>query len=375
MSLSPSEHSLVMAVLERGPVARQELLKSLDLSAPSLTRLSKRFLDLGVFTEIKNMDAFQDLSLPVGRPPKGYVINPEHGHILGFKLTGRNVYGVLTDLQGTELQALQVPLDSARPEHVVQVLIEATESLRTPGLRGVGISLGGSVAEDGTVLRAPFLGWNNVDLKAWLEEAMNVPVTMENDVVALAEGLRLFGVAKQEPNFALVTIGAGIGHALVVRGQVVKPTENGLGLGGHIPLYDGGSCCEMGHRGCSQAMLTMGSMTAQFAVLEGREVTYQELLDLAAEGDDAAWTIVKASARALGRMLAMSANMSTFNVVVLGGEGTGLWQVSEEEILHELQRYRDPEAEPVQVLVDENGFDSWAQGASAVALLEYLKGL
>ncbi len=84
---------------------------------------------------------------------------------------------------------------------------------------------------------------------------------------------------------------------------------------------------------------------------------------------------MKASARALGRMLAMSANMSTFNVVVLGGEGTGLWQVAEEEILHELQRYRDPEAEPVQVLVDENGFGSWAQGSSAVALLEYLEGL
>ncbi len=375
MALSPSERTLVMGVLEQGPVSRHELLKTLDLSAPSLTRLSKRFLDSGVFTEIKNIDAGQDEGLPVGRPSKGYEINAAHGQVIGVKLTDTNAYGVLTDLTGRVLESTEVPLPGKTPSDVVGVVVDLVESMRTPEVLGLGVALGGYVTTEGVVTRARFLGWRDVDLKKLLENALGLPVTVENDVIALADGLRLFGVAKEESDFALVTIGAGVGHALVLRNQVVRTEQSGLGLGGHIPLDDSGPCCEVGHKGCSQAMLSTGAMTAQLAAVLGHEVSYEELLHMAEEGEGAAWAIVEASARSLGRMLAINANLSAFNVVVLGGEGTGLWDVAEEHVLAELERYRDPESAPMQVLVDQSGFGAWALGAAAVALQTYLNNL
>ena len=375
MALSPNERALVMAVLERGPVPRQELLTELDLSAPSLTRLSKRFTDLGLFTEIQDMDAFEEQSVAVGRPSKGYQLNPHHGKVIGVKVTGQSAYGVLTDPAGEVLASATASFGDSCPETVARAVEQVTEELGAEGLLGLGVAIGGQVSGKGVVERAPFLGWRDVDLKGLLQGRVNAAVTVENDVVALAEGLRLFGVAREEPDFALITIGAGVGQALVLRNRVVRSAESGLGLGGHIPLDGMGPYCELGHRGCSQAMLTMASMKAQLASVLGREVSYLELLDQAEQGLPAPSAIVKASARALGRMIATSANLSASNVVVLAGEGTGLWQVAGEEALAEVARYRDPEARPLRILVDETGFESWALGAAASALLSYLRSL
>ncbi len=395
MVLSPNERDLVMAVLERGPVARQELLTELDISAPSLTRLSKRFVDLGVFTEIPNMDAFQDQSLAVGRPSKGYQLNPDHGRVIGVKLTGHNAYGVLTDLTGNLLGEAETHFDNSHPKTVVNAILQVTQELSPDNLLGLGVALGGQVSDQGVVERAPFLDWRNVDLKTLLQdrinteatnteatntetikaETTNIQVTVENDVVALAEGLRLFGVAREEPDFALITIGAGVGQALVVQNRVVRSAESGLGLGGHIPLDGTGPYCDLGYRGCSQAMLTIGSMTAQLEAALDKKLSYAQLLQQAEQGAPAPSAIVEGSARALGRMIATTANLSASNVVVLGGEGTGLWQVAKDQVVAEALRYRDPESLPLQILVDQAGFQSWALGAAASALLTYLRSL
>jgi predicted NBD/HSP70 family sugar kinase len=296
---------------------------------------------------------------------------------IGVKITGDGVYGALTDLRAGALDAAERPLPGHGTADVVGAIREVVREL-TPAsgaVAGLGVSIGGNVADGRTVTRAPFLEWREVALADELERILGLPVTVENDVTALAVAQQWFGPVRGTPAFAVVTIGAGVGYGLVVHDRVVTTPDTGLGLAGHFPLDPNGPLCAAGHRGCSSAMLSIPGITGQLAVALGRTVPYEEAIELAAQGDPAAVAVAEAAGRALGRMIAAVANLAMVDTVVLSGEGVGLWPVVESAARTALAAQRDGEASPVRIHVDGAGFDAWARGAAAVAIQASLASL
>jgi len=363
-AVSSSSHELARAVLIHGPIARSELGRRLGLSPASLTRLSKPFLDRGLFVE-----AAEEHDGTVGRPARPLDVRVGAGRFIGVKLTGDDVFGVRTDLRATELAAAQRALAGHSLDEVVRQVTAVVLELDGPdGVSALGVCIGGSVAGGKVVRRAPFLGWHDVDLAGALEARLGLPVTIENDVVALTTAEQWFGAGRGTPNFAVLTIGVGVGYGLVVNDRVIVTPDSGLGLGGHIPLDANGPICPEGHRGCSRAMLTSSSVCGQVGIALGREVDYDEVLRLAAEGNPAAASVVLATGRALGRMIAVIANIAMLDTLVLAGEGIGLWPLVAAEATAAARRDRDPDAAPLRIEVDDAGVSSWARGAAATAI-------
>lgn len=360
--LTGSERALAREVLIHGPIARSALTTRLGLSPASLTRLAKPFLDRGLLVEL---DDSADGS--VGRPVRPLDIAPGLGSFAGVKLTGDAIHAVITGPRADVLAQASRPLERREPGEVARQVAEVLADLSRDTLVGVGVALGGSVIE-GTVEFAPFLGWEGVEFAPLLEREVGVPVSVENDLIALAEAERWFGRGRGMPGFVVITIGAGVGYALVANGEVVRTREAGLGLGGHIPLSEGGPVCVEGHRGCSQAMLTSGSIAAQVSAALQKPVGYDEVLVLAAEGAPAAVAVIDAAAAALGRFIALAANLTFQPAVVLAGEGIGLFPLAEERVRTAIAADRDPRSDPVEVHIDDSGFLAWARGAAAVAI-------
>jgi predicted NBD/HSP70 family sugar kinase len=146
-------------------------------------------------------------------------------------------------------------------------------------------------------------------------------------------------------------------------------------LGGHVPLDSDGPVCGSGHRGCSDAMLTESSIRAQVSGRLGRPVDYDEVLALAAAGEPDALAVLRSSGRALGRLVALVANIAMLDTVVLSGEGIGLWRVVSNEVIEAARNDRDAEASELQISVDDAGVSSWARGAAAVAIQRTLARL
>ncbi|MGU3645435.1 ROK family protein [Microbacterium sp. C23T] len=360
--LTDSERALARAVLIHGPIARSALTTRLGLSPASLTRLAKPFLDRGYLVEL---DDLADGS--VGRPVRPLDVAPGLGSFAGVKITGDAIEVVVTDVRAGLLAQRTLPLDTHEPAMVAVRIAEAIRALDIDSLVGVGVALGGAV-DAGVVRYAPFLEWEDVAFASLLEQHLGVPVALENDLVALAEAERWFGLGRGISGFVVLTIGAGVGYGLVVGGEVVRTAEAGLGLGGHIPLSDNGPLCQAGHRGCSQAMLTSGSIAAQVSAALQRPVSYDEVLALAAAGEPAAVTVVDAAADALGRFIAVAANLTFQTAAVLAGEGIGLYAIGEDRVRAAISAGRDPRAEPVRLFVDDSAFTAWARGAAAVAI-------
>ncbi|MBF4579624.1 ROK family transcriptional regulator [Frigoribacterium sp. VKM Ac-2530] len=368
--LGESGRELVREVLIHGPIARAELGRRLGLSPASLTRLSKPFLDRGLFVE-----GAVELAGAVGRPAKPLDVRVDLQRFVGIKLTGDQALGVLTDLRAKALGEHVADLAGHSPEEVVEALAAVVEALAGSGgdvadIAGVGVSIGGKVTGQQVVLRAPFLEWREVDLGGMLSRRLGLPVVVENDVVALTEAERWFGLGRGIDDFAVVTTGAGVGYGLVIHGRQVITPDTGLGLGGHFPLDPTGPICADGHRGCSTAMLSTTSMCASAAVGLGRLVSYEELLALAASGNAVAVQVVGTAGRSLGRMIAAVANLTMVGTVVLSGEGIGLVDVpvAASELRAGIAADRDPDASEVRVLTGDADFGAWARGAAAVAV-------
>jgi predicted NBD/HSP70 family sugar kinase len=362
--LAGPSRELAREVLIHGPISRAELGRRLGLSPASLTRLSKPFLDRGLF-----VDGPENLERSVGRPAKPLDVRVDAQRYVGIKITGDEALGVSTNLRADPLGSVSVVLASHSVDDVVAAIRQVVEALGgTAELSAVGISIGGKVTDSRVVARAPFLGWRDVDLGGLVSEDLGLPVTVENDVVALVAAEHWFGVAKGVENFALITTGAGVGYGLVIHNRSVVTADTGLGLGGHFPLDPTGPLCIDGHRGCSTAMLSIPSMCASAQIGLGHDVMYTELLQLATEGNPVAVAVVDSAARALGRMLAATTNLTMVDTVVLSGEGIALVEVALDAIHAAVAADRDPDAAPVRLLVDDSGFSAWARGAAASAI-------
>ncbi|AEG45137.1 ROK family transcriptional regulator [Isoptericola variabilis] len=368
-TLGPTSRELARLVLVHGPISRAELGRRLDLSPASLTRLSKPFLERGLFVESAAEHGL------TGRPTRPLDVRVDAARFAGVKVTGDAAFGVVTDLRSTPLASAERALPGHAPEEVVRLvaqlvreLVAVSDGASDAPLTGLGVSVGGNVEGGRVVTRAPFLGWRDVLLADLLEGETGLPTTVENDVTALTTAEQWFGPARDVSSFAVVTIGAGVGYGLVVADRVIVTPDTGLGLGGHVPLDPDGPRCPDGHPGCSTAMLAAPSIAASAGAALGREITYDEVLRLAAAGDPAATAVTEASGRALGRLLGHIANLALVDTIVLSGEGIGLWDVVGDVARERLDADRDPEATPVTLHVDDSGFVAWARGAAATAI-------
>ena len=173
---------------------------------------------------------------------------------------------------------------------------------------------------------------------------------------------------------AVIIVVVSIGSAKVA-GEVVRTPDATTGTGGHIPLDPYGPVCSDGHRGCAQAMLSSGSITAQVSAALGHAVDYDETLRLAASDHPAARAVVDAAGTALGRFITLAANLSLQSAVVLSGEGIGLFRVAEPAVREAIAAGRDARATPIDIHVDESGFRAWARGAAAVAIQHSMAGI
>ena len=370
--LAGAAHSIALEVLLDGPLPRSELARRLDLSAGSLTRLSKPLLDAGLLVETRGV-----CDPASGRLTRPLDVDDTRDGFVGVKLTADTAYAVLTTLRAEVVASRELALADRSAGTVagtVAALVADLGRVDPRPVRAVGVSLGGRVGADGVVTSARYLGWEDVPLGGALEDLLGVPVVVDNDVLSLTRAEQWFGSARRCRHFAVVVVGVGIGYGLVVHDRVVDRPDSGVGLLGHHPLDPHGPLCPAGHAGCAEAVLTTGALTARAGLALRRPVSVEELLDLAERGEPLARRVVDDAARALGTLLAAVGNFTMPERVVLSGENARLAEVGREALAAGLRAGRNPHADELPVDVQLTGFTEWARGAAVTAIRTFVLG-
>ncbi|MFF0011040.1 ROK family protein [Streptomyces sp. NPDC005374] len=368
LPLSTGERSVAIEVLVHGPLSRTELARRLDLSAGSLTRLTKPLIESGLLIEVP--EAGTPAEVRQGRPSQPLDVVAESRSFIGFKITEDMVYGVVTTLRSEIVARLDRPLADRDPARVADLLAEMTAELaRThPRLAGIGIGVGGLVQERAVVGESPFLHWRDVPLGELVEERTGLPVVVENDVSALVEAETWFGAGRGLDRFVVLTIGAGIGYGLVLGGRRVPYAEEDRGFGRHWIIDPDGPLTPDGARGSAVSLLAIPSIRYQVMAATGRDHTYEEILALAAAGESMPARVIEEAGRALGVLVAQIANFAMPQKILLAGEGVGLMDVAGRTVEDTIRAHRHPLAAPIDLETKVSDFHDWARGAAVLAI-------
>jgi glucokinase len=196
-------------------------------------------------------------------------------HAVGIDIGGTKIAGALVDESGVILKELRVssPIDDSSQmiEAISSVIDQLTGDSK---VIGVGVAAAGFLSVDREIMyHAPNIAaWRNEPLKSRIESKTSYPVLLENDANAAGWAEFRFGAGKDVQSLIMLTIGTGVGGAIISEGRLLK---GGFGIGGelgHVLSVPGGRVCGCGLRGCLE---TYASGTA--LLLAARKLAASDL--------------------------------------------------------------------------------------------------
>ena len=131
--------------------------------------------------------------------------------------------------------------------------IDACFSFTGQEADSVGIGIAAQVDLEGVVKSSPNLGWKNFPLKKKLEEKLNLPVFVTNDVRAATWGEYCYGSGKGINDLAVLFVGTGVGGGVISGGNLLVGCSNTGAELGHITLIYDGRKCRCPNSGCLEA--------------------------------------------------------------------------------------------------------------------------
>jgi glucokinase len=174
-------------------------------------------------------------------------------------------------------------------------------------LAGVGIGASGPIDTPSGIIQNPgTLPWfSGFDFRGALRAALGVPVFVENDAVTAALGEHRYGAGRGCDRLLVVTLGTGIGVALLEDGQPFRDVKGQHPECGHLPVLPGGPRCYCGITGCWEMLASRGNLEARVErALGSRDLNKAERL-LAEGADEGLRVVFRDYGSALGRGLAV----------------------------------------------------------------------
>jgi N-acetylglucosamine repressor len=372
--------NLILNILRRqGPLSRTQLTEISGLSVGAISQITSDLLDESWIIEIGEGD------YTGGRRQMMLRLNPTAGYVVGLKLMENRIVGAVADLEATVLKYFESRATSDHTPTVVsaalaQAVERALDDVDIPREKvlGVGIGLAGVIdCEAGIVRYSPFFQWKDVPLADLLAMRLNLPVHLENDVNTLTITEQLFGPGHDVADFAVVTVGRGIGMGIVVNYQLYQGTHGGAGELGHITIDPNGPVCKCGKRGCLEALAADPAVlrAVEMALAKGAHSsivlppTMEEVTQAAEQGDSLAQETLARAGYYLGMGLAVVINMLCPALIIVSGEGVAAGDHRLQPMFEAMREHTfNGLLDNVQIMVKPTDDQTWARGAAGLVV-------
>lgn len=208
--------------------------------------------------------------------------------------------------------------------------------------------------------------WYNVPLADWLEAATGYPTTVANDANCAGLGETLFGAGRPFRNLIMLTLGTGVGGAIILDGQLFVGPSGTAGELGLITLYPDGPPCNSGNRGSLEQYVSVQ------AVQRRTGLDPAELGQRAIAGDQTAIAFWQEFGRDLGAGLASLIYVLTPEAVIIGGGISASADFFLPSAWDEIERRVMPTSrQDLQLLKAELGNQAGMAGAAQLAWQKY----
>lgn len=257
---------------------------------------------------------------------------------IGVDMDRAEIKGALVSDRGEIVRDLSVQISEEAPDAILAQLIELVRNLLDSGVsvEGIGVGVPGLVnRETGKVELLPNLpGLSGSDITSEVSRATSLPVTLDNDANMAAYGELQVGAARGLRDVFCVWIGSGIGAGIIIDGKIYRGATGFAGEFGHMTIDPEGLECACGNIGCLETVASAPNIVrrtrerlyrdrtsslSRLALPRDRELTVEDIVHEAREGDEMAQVMLERTGRFLGVALATVVNLLNVEMITLGG--------------------------------------------------------
>ncbi|HEV7474068.1 MAG TPA: ROK family protein [Pyrinomonadaceae bacterium] len=303
-------------------------------------------------------------------------------NFIGIELSGSKLRAATVSHEGVIGERREAKLQA---DGLVGQVTQLVTDLRQNAseIQSVGIAIPGLVnrQSDRVVASRDLPGIVRETLHAELMEATGLRFELENDANAAAYGEFKIGAGRGGRDLFYITIGQGIGGAIILDGKLWTGASGFAGEVGHITIDTEGSECECGNTGCLETVasapnivrranerLNRDSTSSLSKLAMNKNFTAADMAREAKEGDDFSLMMIERTGKYIGTGVASVINLLNIERIVLGG---GVMQAGElilNPIIQEAKRRAfQPCFEATQILVAALGEDAATIGAAMLA--------
>ena len=303
-------------------------------------------------------------------------------NFIGINLSGSHIRAALVDEDGRVIERRSAGVST---ENVVPQLATIVDDLR-PALGtvvAIGVALPGLVnRQTDRVVDSRNLPVTMVDdLHGGLTRATGLRVELENDANAAAYGEFKVGAGRGSTNLFYITIGNGIGGAIILDGKLWTGASGFAGEVGHITIDTEGLPCVCGNTGCLETVASAPSIvrrarerlnrdsTSSLSRLSfNKNFTAEDVAHEAREGDDFAAMMIERTGKYIGTGVASVINLLNIERIVLGGGVMDAGPLILNPIIQEVKRRAfQPCFEATQIVIATLGLDAAPIGVALLA--------
>ncbi len=257
-------------------------------------------------------------------------------HAIGIDIGGTKIAGAVVTESGEIIAEDRVATQAGDSQAIVDAVVDMVTSLsQGHEIVAAGVAAPGFIdSTQSTVYYTPNISWRNEPLRDRLTERLGIDVTIDNDANAAGWAEYRFGAGRSIRDMTMLTIGTGVGGAIVTDGRLFR---GGFGAGaelGHMRLVPEGLPCGCGARGCieqygsGRALLRLANEIADvggigLALADARrqhgELNGHLVGALIAEGDPGAIQALHQLGHSLGQACASLSAILDPEVFVFGG--------------------------------------------------------
>jgi glucokinase len=315
-----NKNRLLSILRERGPTSRVELSRLLGISPTAVTRNISRMLKNGVIRECKAEES------DMGRKPVPVELCNDFCYILGADIVGGTLKTALVDLTGTIVKYYEEPVrQNEGAEAVVeQLLAELRKIIDEAGKKKKKIwvaTIGTPGIFDPAAGKSQFTffldGWDDIDIRAKVFDALSVETLIENDVNLDIVGESWKGIGRDYENILYVKLGQGLAGRIVLHNKLLRGEHNMAGeIGYMLPGISPAGNVNYENMICNE------SVSKRYLELggKGKSAGIVDLCRLADNGDETAKAVIDYMLDQFALVLLNSAAVLDPEVIILGGD-------------------------------------------------------
>ena len=260
---------------------------------------------------------------------------------VGVDIGGTKIAVGVVDGSGQILAKVRRPTQPQDPASIDAAIADAVRELSTSyDVRAVGLAAAGFASSDRNHMNfAPNIAWRDYPLGDKVREHLgddDVTVVVENDANAAGWAEYVYGAGKGTDTMVMLTIGTGLGAALVVNGELVRGAYGFAAELGHLRMVPDGQPCGCGQKGCWEQYASGSALTreARRAAMDRsvraaglieragghpEAITGPHVTQAAMEGDELGIELLADLGRWIGEGCAQVAAVLDPEVFVIGG--------------------------------------------------------